>query len=58
MPSHRPEESPTQPIWNWGKIREFMKSRYGQWYTDADLRAMEVKWRKIFSAAGWKVKGQ
>jgi hypothetical protein len=47
-----------QPVWTWSKIREYMADKYGHSYTVHDLRAMEIKWRRIFADAGWRVKGQ
>lgn len=41
----------------WLEIREHMSHQYGKHYTPIELRLMEIKWRRIFSAAGWSVKG-
>lgn len=46
-----------QPMWTWRKINEHMVDKYGHSYTAHELRAMEVKWRRIFAEAGWRVKG-
>jgi hypothetical protein len=46
------------PQWTWRKLRQYMNDRYGGQLPEAELRALEVKWRKIFAAAGWSVKGE
>lgn len=54
-------EAPVAPWgwpWTWQKIRTYMQDKYGGTYSTHELRAMEIKWRKIFAQAGWSVKGQ
>lgn len=49
--AQRPEEM------TWHNIRVNMSHTYGKWYTARDLKEMENKWRRIFSDAGWSMKG-
>lgn len=42
----------------WFQIREELKATYGKWYPAKDLRASEIKWRRICAEVGWSVKGQ
>lgn len=49
---------PRKPLWTWRKIRVHMKDHYGVWYSDTELRALEVKWKRAFADAGWTVKGE
>lgn len=54
------DERPTggPGAWTWQKIREYLNDRYGGHLPPHELRASEIKWRKIFSSVGWSVKGQ
>lgn len=45
-------------LWTWQSLREWINSKYAGAYTQHDLRQMELKWRRIFSRAGFSVKGQ
>lgn len=45
------------PTRSWRQIRERMEAQYLRTYTPNELRAMEIKWRRIFAEAGWSVKG-
>jgi hypothetical protein len=45
-------------LWTWESIRRWMTDRHGGALAQAELRALEVKWRKICAASGWSVKGQ
>lgn len=45
-------------LWTWESIRTWMNSKHGATYRSGELRALELKWRRIFSEAGFSVKGQ
>lgn len=47
-------------VWprTWRSIRDYMDAKYLGSYQPGELRAMEIKWRKIFVSVGWSVKGQ
>lgn len=53
-PEGKPAERPAEKTWH--GIRQSMKDSYGKWYTDGDLRSMEIKWRRIFAETGFNVK--
>lgn len=42
----------------WRQVRQYIADRHRGNLGDHELRAIEVKWRKIFAAAGWSVKGE
>lgn len=54
----KPANSNQDRYSTWHKINEYMADQYLRWYTPAELRQMEVKWRRIFAEAGWSVKGE
>jgi hypothetical protein len=56
--STEPHTSTSRWPWTWHTIREYMGDKYGNHYPAHELRAMEVKWRKICADAGWSIKGQ
>ena len=45
-------------LWTWESLRTWMASKHGGTYRPHELRAIELKWRRIFSEAGFSVKGQ
>lgn len=45
------------PRQTWRQIREQMEAQYARSYNPAELRSMELKWRRIFAECGWSVKG-
>ena len=45
-------------LWTWRSIREWLQARHGGAIPPHELRAAELKWRKIFASAGWSVKGE
>lgn len=45
-------------LWTWRSIREWLQMRHGGSIAPHELRAAELKWRKIFADCGWSVKGE